>query len=227
MVAEILAGDPQWEPVESRSVWERFHEATKLRSFDLEAIAKGWSSFRVPGRFSAARDCEGLAELRLDASSNLPLHRVVACLESARRPLDGPLANHVYPVDVYVGVLSSKDGNSQRTGCFYYFHPSRKRLFLVASASDVPAAFAPNAARFAIFLVIVGVFNRLAWRFGERAYRHALVAAGMVLERILKTAEQHGVAMFPVSDFVDDRLNAMVGLSGIEEASLFVVAVAG
>ena len=84
------------------------------------------------------------------------------------------------------------------------------------------AVFIPEAldGASAVFL-ITAVFGRSKIKYGERAYRFALLEAGHAMQNLLLAATGLGLGSCPVGGFIDDRLHDLIGIDGVEEAALY------
>ena len=71
----------------------------------------------------------------------------------------------------------------------------------------------------AAFLILGDVESTSARR-GERAYRHLLLDAGALAQRLYLAAETLGLAARNLAAFTDDDLNALVGFDGRRHAVL-------
>jgi SagB-type dehydrogenase family enzyme len=64
---------------------------------------------------------------------------------------------------------------------------------------------------------------RLESKYGERSYRFALLEAGHIAQNLLLAATAEGVAALPVGGFVEDKLNALLGLNGRDEFAVYLI----
>lgn len=74
-------------------------------------------------------------------------------------------------------------------------------------------------------IVITAVFGRTKIKYGERGYRFALLEAGHVAQNIILAATALGLGSCPIGGFVDDHLNDLLDLDGLDEAVLYLVVV--
>lgn len=94
-------------------------------------------------------------------------------------------------------------------------------------AGDYRAALAhacadDGVARAEASVVCTSVFWRNAWRYQERAYRHAFWDCGTVMANALAVARGAGAPARVLTGFVDDAVNRLVGVDGVAEAALAV-----
>lgn len=77
----------------------------------------------------------------------------------------------------------------------------------------------------ALLIVLTGVFPRLEQKYGEGCYRVLAAEAGHMSEALLLAATALGLATRPLGGFVDDLLNAALGLDIEREQFLLAVAI--
>lgn len=75
-------------------------------------------------------------------------------------------------------------------------------------------------------VAVAAVFQRLRWRYRERAYRYALLEAGHAGQNLYLAAEAAGLATCAVGAFLDGSANGLLGLDGEAEAVLCLYPVA-
>ncbi|MFQ5521935.1 MAG: SagB/ThcOx family dehydrogenase, partial [Candidatus Methylomirabilia bacterium] len=93
------------------------------------------------------------------------------------------------------------------------------RRELAEAASDPAIARAP-----AIF-VLTAIYWRNTWKYEARGYRHLFWDSGTILANLLAVAAGAGFPSRIVTDFVDVRVNRLLGLDVDKEGSLELVAV--
>ena len=54
-----------------------------------------------------------------------------------------------------------------------------------------------------------------------------LMEAGHIAQNILLTANSLRLPCFPIGGFIDDEMNDLLGIDGLDEVSLYLVAVGG
>jgi SagB-type dehydrogenase family enzyme len=133
---------------------------------------------------------------------------------------------HLYPVDVYLVLLAPELPESG----VYYYHSLLHRLYEIRSGrltgELAKAGLAtPMLQRASALVLLTGVFPRNAQRFGNRGYRYTMLEAGMLAERFGQCASQLGLTASCAPEFVDDELNRLLGIDGIDEAVVLGIAV--
>ena len=86
-----------------------------------------------------------------------------------------------------------------------------------ATASDENIANSP------LTIVYTSVFWRNAWKYQERAYRHAFWDGGTILANSLALAASRNLPSKVITGFVDETLNQLIDVDGVKEASLFLL----
>lgn len=74
-----------------------------------------------------------------------------------------------------------------------------------------------------IFLTIM--LQRMRFKYQDRSYRYGLIEAGHLGQNIYLAATSMGLGACAVGAFMDDSINALLGLDGVEEAALYMLAV--
>jgi SagB-type dehydrogenase family enzyme len=114
-------------------------------------------------------------------------------------------AGALYPVEVYVAL---RDG-------LFHFHPLEHAMRRLRD-EDVRAALADAES----VLVLSGILWRTAWKYGERGYRHLWWDAGTMLANLLALADSPRLFV----GFVDAQVNDVLGVDGVHEAALCLLA---
>ena len=132
-----------------------------------------------------------------------------------------PSAGGLYPVEIYV-VVRNVVGIDPGV---YHFNPITADLAHLSSDLSLfhPAAcYEPATQSCAFALAFTGVFARTKAKYGERGYRYVLLDAGHLGQNFALNAAALGLANFTSCGFFDDDLNAILGIDGLEESSLFL-----
>jgi SagB-type dehydrogenase family enzyme len=118
-------------------------------------------------------------------------------------------AGGLYPIELYVAT---------RDGLFHF--DARAPSLVRIRDEDVRGALAPGEAAETV-LVLTGIFERTAWKYTERGYRHLWWDAGTMLANLLALAESPRL----LTAFVDDEVDRVLGVDGDVEAALAVLCV--
>ena len=137
-----------------------------------------------------------------------------------------PSAGALYPLELYPAVLRVGDLEPG----LYHFDP------LVPGIQVIRPCLAPEALRelstypdvvssCAVLVFVAAIFGRTRFKYGLRGYRFALLEAGHVGQNIALAAAALGLAAVPLGAFYDRRTDAFLGLDGVNESTLYAVAV--
>jgi SagB-type dehydrogenase family enzyme len=130
-----------------------------------------------------------------------------------------PSAGALYPLELHVVAGSVDDLEA----AVYRYVPEEHALELAASG-DLRATLSRAAhgqstiATAPAVLVIAGVVDRTAVKYGERAEQYVLLEAGAAAENVFLQCESLGLATVIVGAFVDERVKEVLRLPDEEEA---------
>jgi SagB-type dehydrogenase family enzyme len=137
-----------------------------------------------------------------------------------------PCTGALYHVELY---LATAERSDLAAGLYHYgAHDHRLRqlrrgdlsgALLTASGAFAPLVSAP------LILVLTSTFWRNAWKYRERAYRHAFWDSGVILANLLALPSETAGSASIVMGFVDDDVNRLVGADGTREAAVALVAI--
>lgn len=71
-------------------------------------------------------------------------------------------------------------------------------------------------------IVLIGCFVRNEILFGLRGYRHTLMEAGRISQRLLDAAVQLQLPLRPIQDFADREVDALLELDGTERSAILI-----
>jgi SagB-type dehydrogenase family enzyme len=179
----------------------RYHEVTKhsYESVRRRARALDWATKPVPYKEYPGLELEPLPP-RLDR-----MLRLGAGIWRRRRGYDFRTyssAGGLYPVEVYV---ATADG-------LFHFHPRELGLRRLRDDDVRPALGGGETV-----LALTGILSRTAWKYDARGYRHLYWDAGTMLANLLELAPAEARVL---TGFVDDEVNEVLGVDGIDEAAL-------
>ncbi len=186
-------------------------------SLSLEEAIAGRRSHRQFGEQSIS-----IAEL----STLLAMSYGAGQGRAGRRGRPTPSGGGLYPLDLYVLQVA---GRSACEGAYHY-HPGEhalQRVRPVCEIADLEASsMYPETVRAAsAILVIVGDLERCRFKYGERAYRLALLEAGHVSQTLYLIAAALRIGIVALDGFYDDRVHALLDVDGVSEIALTSLAV--
>jgi SagB-type dehydrogenase family enzyme len=140
----------------------------------------------------------------------------------ARRAI--PSGGGLYPTELYVLPL---DIPALGLGAFHYEVSTHSLArFIDAPAEPILAracyteAALPTAS---VAFVISACFERQRIKYGERAYRFALLECGHLAQNLLLMGTAMGLGTLAVGGFLDDDINGYLHLNGHQEAAVYVI----
>ena len=136
-----------------------------------------------------------------------------------------PSSGGLHPIELYfasAGVDGLTDG-------VYRYESGRSRLWPVFDGdlrADIAAACFDHPAneRALGWVILTARYERVVWRFRDRAYRRVLLDAGHVIGNLVAYAKEESLAAVPVGCFLDRRVNRLLFLDGDVESTLMVCA---
>jgi SagB-type dehydrogenase family enzyme len=178
-----------------------YHEATKhsYESVRRRARALDWASKPSPYKEYPGVPLEPLPP-RLDR-----LLRLGAGVVRRRRGYEFRTyssAGALYPIEVYV---ATADG-------LFHFDPRELALRRLRD-EDVRGELGGGET----VIALTGILWRTAWKYDARGYRHLFWDAGTMLANLLELAPGEARVL---TGFVDDDVNRVLGVDGIDEAAL-------
>jgi len=137
-----------------------------------------------------------------------------------------PSAGALYPVETYL-VINRVE--SIDPGVYHY--GVREHALEQLRSGDVGAEIARAALdqRIAyeapIVFVWTAVFERCRFKYGQRAFRYVYLDAGHIAENVALAAVGQGLGSCQIAAIYDDEANALLGIDGVEESTLYMTVV--
>jgi SagB-type dehydrogenase family enzyme len=137
-----------------------------------------------------------------------------------------PSGGALYPLELYVAALRV---NGLQPG-LYHFDPLRPGVEIVeqdVTAERVAAlsTYPEIVGACAVLVLIAAIFGRTRFKYGLRGYRFALLEAGHVAQNVALIATALGLAAVPLGGFYDRPTDEFLGLDGVNESTLYAIAV--
>jgi len=140
------------------------------------------------------------------------------------RPLrSAPSAGALYPIEVYA-VVNNVTGPEQG---IYHFSVRDHSLELV-KAGDFSRKITRAGLEqemlgdSAVTFVLSAVFDRTRYKYGERGFRYVYMEAGHISQNIYLEAVSLGLGSVCAGAFIDEQVNELIGVDGIEEAAIYL-----
>ncbi|MDQ0708360.1 SagB-type dehydrogenase family enzyme [Arthrobacter woluwensis] len=151
--------------------------------------------------------------------------RETACI-TAEHGRGAPSAGGLCPIDIYLAV-TAVDGI---TPGIYALDPHEAVLHRLPVPVD-PREFLRDCLVFqnlaedsAFHVFFVGSFLRQRIKYGQRAYRFTLLEAGHLAQAMMLCAEEAGIGSCAVGGFLDQKVDELLCLDGVEQSVIYSVA---
>ena len=94
------------------------------------------------------------------------------------------------------------------------------RMQVAQAALDQEVAFRAN-----VVFVWTAIFQRSRWKYRQRAYRYIYLDAGHIAQNVALGAVSLGLGSCQIAALYDDEANALLGVDGIEESTIYMTVV--
>ena len=137
-----------------------------------------------------------------------------------------PSSGALYPIEIYP-VVHNVAGLEQ--GVYHYGY-ERHELRLIRPG-DLRARVVEQGigqeflGQCAVVLFLTQIMQRMRYKYQDRSYRYGLLEAGHLGENLYLAATAAGLGACGIGAFMDDDMNAMLGVDGVEEAVVYMLAV--
>lgn len=137
-----------------------------------------------------------------------------------------PSAGALYPMEFYI-LASRVSGLSSGVLCHYQHRDHSLELIGSCDAREsLDSVLAQETMTDAAAVVfITGCLPRVAWKYGERAYRYVLLEAGHVAQNVCLAGAATGVAVCPVAGFYDDVVHDLLWIDGVSEIVVYALCI--
>src|SRR5574341_578184 len=125
----------------------------------------------------------------------------------------------LYPLEIYPAIFNVVD---LEMGLYHYnVRDNRIELLIHGDIKDrvINSILYPQITRWSsLILIISAVFPRTLGKYGERGYRFVLLEAGHMAQNIYLTSTALGLGCVAIGGFIDDEINDLLGIDGVNEA---------
>jgi SagB-type dehydrogenase family enzyme len=137
-----------------------------------------------------------------------------------------PSGGGLYPLDVY---LMQFAGGAIDEGVYHY-HVGGHYLQRISASCDrktlqAASIYPEIVAEAPLLLAVVADMPRTRAKYGERAYRLALLEAGHLSQNLYLIVQALGLGLVALDGFYDDRVHAVLDVDGVAEIALILFAV--
>jgi len=143
---------------------------------------------------------------------------------NARRT--APSSGALYPIEVYP-IVHNIDGMER--GVYHYAY--REHALELVRAEDMRGRVVEQGlgqeflGQCGAVLFVTMILQRMRPKYQDRSYRYGLLEAGHVGENAYLAATEMGLGACGIGAFMDDAMNEMLGVDGVEEAVVYMLAV--
>jgi SagB-type dehydrogenase family enzyme len=137
-----------------------------------------------------------------------------------------PSAGGLFPVETYLNIRFV----DQLESGIYHFRPNAFDIEFIRkgdfSKGLAEAALHQNIIADAqVTFIWSAVLERGKWKYRERAYRYIYLDAGHIAQNLYLAGEALGLGVCAVGAFIDDDVNRLLEIDGVEETVIYMAAV--
>lgn len=133
----------------------------------------------------------------------------------------------LYPLEVYLMVVNAEDLPKG----IYHYNVREHSLELIKKGFEIdgilpylPGLIAYQTRTVSLFVALSAIFRRTTYKYGARGYRYICFEAGTFMGHLQLVAEAMNMGSVQVAGYYDDVINNMLGLDGVDEATLNICA---
>jgi SagB-type dehydrogenase family enzyme len=136
-----------------------------------------------------------------------------------------PSAGALYPIEIYIAAQAV----SGLAPAIYHYNPTAHSLEGLTTVDGIEGVqrtslYPEIVGNATIVLMMVAVFARTCRKYGERGYRFVLLDCGHIAQTLHLVATAIGLGSVGIGGFLDDQLNDVLELDGINEAVVHTMA---
>ena len=130
-----------------------------------------------------------------------------------------------FPLEAYIASLKKENGIAP--GVYHYNVKNHKLEILRVrdfAREDISSLFSyPWAQDCSMALLITAIFHRSATKYGERAYRYALLEAGHIGQGVYLAAAPRDVGVVGMGGTRDDAIHNLLDIDGTQESLVYAL----
>jgi SagB-type dehydrogenase family enzyme len=134
-----------------------------------------------------------------------------------------PSAGALYPIETYLVINHIKEIAS---GVYHYHIQDHCLELLKEGGYGVETAAAAlgqqMCAEAAVVFIWTGIFQRMKWKYGQRAYRYIYLDAGHIAENLALAATSLGLGSCQIGALFDDEVNRIIEVDGNQESVVYM-----
>lgn len=135
-----------------------------------------------------------------------------------------PSAGARYPLEIYIVSLNIQ---GLSPGIYHYYLKSHSLEYLSnLKKFNLNECFDQSWTRkVSCFIIITAIFKRTTIKYGDRGYRYILIEVGHLGQNIYLNCEALNLGCCAIGGFVDDKLNDLLDIDGLNESAIYVFAI--
>lgn len=146
-------------------------------------------------------------------------------IDSGKNGRSYPSGGAQYPIEMYL--ITFRDGDMLPSGVYHY-HPGHHHLDILKELNFTKERIedlftALNFKNPGAMIALTAVLWRSQQKYSERGYRMCLLEAGHIGQNILLVAEALSLSALPMSGVCDRKVEALLGIDGVEESLVHAV----
>lgn len=134
-----------------------------------------------------------------------------------------PSAGALYPIETYLVVNRVEEIAS---GVYHYNIRSHALELLKEGEYAVQTGKAalgqPMCLEAPVVFIWTAVFQRMKWKYGQRAYRYIYLDAGHIAENLALAAVSLGLGSCQIGALFDEEVNQLIGVDGTQESVIYM-----
>jgi SagB-type dehydrogenase family enzyme len=232
------------------SIGDRFQQETKYHRDKMSGRSLDWSG--QPKLYKTYPDKPQIKLPDVTALSELSLHEALKNRKSVRGYSEKPIRREMlsYLLWASTGISRKEEGYEFRTapsaGALYpietyvvvnraeeispgvYHYNIRSHTLELLREGDYAAQTARAALgqtmciEAPVVFIWTAVFQRMKWKYGQRAYRYVYLDAGHAAENLALAAVSLRLGSCQIGALFDEEVNQIIGVDGIEESVLYM-----
>ena len=231
-------------------IGDNFQKETKYHKDKMSGKSLDWAS--QPKLYKNYPDCQTIKLPDITPLSDMTLHEVLKNRKSIRdyqnKPLTkeilsyllwastgisrkeggyefrtAPSAGALYPIETYLVVHNVKEISP---GVYHYNIQNHYLELLKEGDYAVETANAALGQRMCVEASVVfiwtAIFQRMKWKYDQRAYRYVYLDAGHIAENLALSATSLGLDSCQIGALYDDKVNQVIDVDGAEESVIYM-----
>ncbi len=137
-----------------------------------------------------------------------------------------PSAGALYPIETYL-LVNSCDGIE--SGIYHYHvvfgHLEEIKTGPFGKELGEASLGQPMCWQAPVVFIFSAVFRRTMSKYGSRGMRYVFLDCGHICQNLLLAATALGLGGCPIGAFLDDEVNVLLGLDGVEESVIYMASI--